>query len=288
MPVPGSDSLASAFDVLVIVPTYNEAENLRPVLARLAAAVPAAHVLVVDDGSPDGTGAIADELAALDPRVSVLHRTSKEGLGAAYLAGFAWGLERGYDVLVEMDADGSHTPEELPRLLSALQDADVVLGSRWMPGGEVRNWPRSRLLLSRGGNAYVRTALGMPLTDATGGFRAYRASFLRSLALNTVSSQGYCFQVDLVWRAWRQGRRIVEVPITFVERERGTSKMSRDIVAEALWRVTWWGVQSRRGRASAPGPASDAVGTVDPTGPAGPSVDGAGRTAADVSSRAGR
>ena len=183
MPVPGSDSLASAFDVLVIVPTYNEAENLRPVLARLAAAVPAAHVLVVDDGSPDGTGAIADELAALDPRVSVLHRTSKEGLGAAYLAGFAWGLERGYDVLVEMDADGSHRPEDLPRLLTALSDADLVLGSRWVPGGGVVNWPLIRKLISRGGTTYARLALGIDIRDVTGGFRAYRRATLEQLGL---------------------------------------------------------------------------------------------------------
>jgi glycosyltransferase involved in cell wall biosynthesis len=235
--------------ILVCIPTYDERDNLPGTVRRLRAAVPEADVLVLDDNSPDGTGEIADELSAADPAVQVMHRPGKSGLGAAYVAGFGHALAAGYDVVVEMDADGSHTPEELPRLLSALQDADVVLGSRWMPGGEVRNWPRSRLLLSRGGNAYVRTALGMPLTDATGGFRAYRASFLRSLALDQVSSQGYCFQVDLVWQAWRQRRRIVEVPITFIERERGRSKMSRDIVAEALWRVTWWGVRSRRGRA---------------------------------------
>jgi glycosyltransferase involved in cell wall biosynthesis len=234
--------------ILVCIPTYDERDNLPGTLRRLRAAVPEADVLVIDDNSPDGTGQIADELAAADPGVHVLHRAGKAGLGAAYVAGFAWGLERAYDVLVEMDADGSHTPEELPRLLSALHRADVVLGSRWMPGGEVRNWPRSRLVLSRGGNAYVRGALGMPLTDATGGFRAYRASVIRSLALETVASQGYCFQVDLVWQAWQRGHRVVEVPITFVERERGRSKMSRDIVAEALWRVTWWGLRSRRGR----------------------------------------
>ncbi len=238
--------------ILVCIPTYDERDNLPGTVRRLRAAVPEADVLIIDDASPDGTGAIADEMAASDGQIQVLHRAGKAGLGAAYVAGFAWGLEHGYDVLVEMDADGSHTPEELPRLLSALNDADVVLGSRWMPGGEVRNWPKSRLVLSRGGNAYVRTALGMPLSDATGGFRAYRAQVLRSLALETVSSQGYCFQVDLVWQAWRQGRRVLEVPITFVERERGKSKMSRDIVAEALWRVTWWGIRSRRGRGGAP------------------------------------
>ena len=287
-PTPVRPGRLRAPRILVCIPTYDERDNLPGTVTRLRAAVPEAEVLVIDDASPDGTGEIAEELAAADPCISVLHRAGKAGLGAAYVAGFVHALERGYDVVVEMDADGSHAPEELPRLLSALQDADVVLGSRWMPGGEVRNWPRSRLVLSRGGNAYVRGALGMPLTDATGGFRAYRASFLRSLALNTVSSQGYCFQVDLVWRAWRQGRRIVEVPITFVERERGTSKMSRDIVAEALWRVTWWGVQSRRGKAPVPGPASDAVGAVDPMGPAGPSTDGSRTTAENIVSRVGR
>ncbi len=235
--------------LLVVMPTYDEAENLREVAQRLHAAVPDAHLLVVDDASPDGTGIIADELATDDERVHVLHRSGKAGLGAAYVAGFRWAAERGYDVVVEMDADGSHAPEQLPRLLEALRDADVVLGSRWVPGGEVVNWPRSRQLLSRGGNAYTRLALGLPLRDATGGYRAYRRQVLDALPLHRVHSQGYCFQVDLAWRAWRAGNRVVEVPITFVERERGSSKMSRDIVVEALWRVTVWGLTSRRWRA---------------------------------------
>ena len=234
--------------VLVIVPTYDEAENLEPIVARLHAAVPTADLLVVDDDSPDGTGRIADRLAAEDARVHVLHRGDKAGLGAAYIAGFAWARERGYDVAVEMDADGSHSPEQLPRLLEALADADVVLGSRWVPGGEVVNWPRSRELLSRGGNAYTRVVLGLPLKDATGGYRAYRRTVLDSLPLDRVASQGYCFQVDLAWQSWRAGYDVVEVPITFVERERGTSKMSRAIVAEALWRVTWWGLRTPRSR----------------------------------------
>ena len=238
--------------VLVIVPTYDEAENLEPIVARLHAAVPTADLLVVDDDSPDGTGRIADRLAAEDARVHVLHRGDKAGLGAAYIAGFAWARERGYDVAVEMDADGSHSPEQLPRLLEALADADVVLGSRWVPGGEVVNWPRSRELLSRGGNAYTRVVLGLPLKDATGGYRAYRRTVLDSLPLDRVASQGYCFQVDLAWQSWRAGYDVVEVPITFVERERGTSKMSRAIVAEALWRVTWWGLRSGRSRRSLP------------------------------------
>jgi dolichol-phosphate mannosyltransferase len=234
--------------VLVVTPTYNEVDNVGPIAERLRAAVPEASLLVVDDGSPDGTGAAADRIAAADPRVHVLHRTEKAGLGAAYTAGFAWAGEHGYDVVVEMDADGSHAPEELPRLLAALEDADVVLGSRWVEGGRVVNWPKSRELLSRGGNWWTRTVLGLPLRDATGGYRAYRREVLDAVPLDAVASQGYCFQVDLAWQAWRAGFRIVEVPITFVERERGTSKMSRAIVVEALWRVTWWGLTSRRSR----------------------------------------
>lgn len=242
--------------VLVCVPTYDEAENVAWIVGRVRAAVPEADVLIADDSSPDGTGDIADALAAADPRVHVLHRAGKEGLGAAYIAAFAWAREHGYDVAVEMDADGSHQPEELPRLLAALRTADVVLGSRWVPGGEVRNWPMSRRLLSQGGNTYTRLALGVPLRDATGGYRAYRMAVLGALPLGEVASQGYCFQVDLAWQAWRAGFRIVEVPITFVERERGQSKMSRVIVAEALWRVTWWAVRSRRARPAGRNPAS--------------------------------
>ena len=231
--------------VLVVVPTYDERDNLGPIASRLLAAVPAADLLVVDDGSPDGTGQLADELAASDPRVHVLHRTSKAGLGAAYVAGFAWAREHDYDVVVEMDADGSHSPEQLPQLLAALEDADLALGSRWVPGGRVVNWPRSRELLSRGGNAYTRAVLRLPLRDATGGYRAYRRCVLDRLPLSEVASQGYCFQVDLAWRTWQAGFSVVEVPITFVERERGQSKMSRAIVLEALWRVTWWGLRRR-------------------------------------------
>ncbi len=240
--------------VLVVIPTYDEVDNLGPILDRLHAAVPSACALVVDDGSPDGTGRLADERAAADQRVFVLHRTEKNGLGAAYVAGFAWAAEHGFDVVVEMDADGSHAPEQLPRLLAALETADVVLGSRWVDGGEVVNWPRTRELLSRGGNAYTRLALGLPLRDATGGYRAYRREVLDALPLGDVHSQGYCFQVDLAWQAWRAGYRVAEVPITFVERERGESKMSRQIVVEALWRVTWWGLRSgrSRGRRAAP------------------------------------
>jgi dolichol-phosphate mannosyltransferase len=235
--------------VLVIVPTYNEAESLPGVLARLLSAVPHVNVLVADDGSPDGTGAIADALAAQDSRIHVLHRSAKAGLGAAYIAGFRWGLARGYGVLVEMDADGSHRPEDLPRLLAALDRADLVLGSRWVPGGTVVNWPASRRLISRGGTMYAKLALGIHIRDATGGFRAFRRQTLEGLDLDGVSSQGYCFQIDLAWRAVQRGFTVVEVPITFVERELGVSKMSRSIVVEALWRVTAWGVESRVARA---------------------------------------
>ncbi|QSB12648.1 polyprenol monophosphomannose synthase [Natronosporangium hydrolyticum] len=232
--------------VLVVIPTYNEAENLPLITARVRAAVPAVEILVVDDASPDGTGELADQLAAEDDQIHVLHRAGKQGLGAAYLAGFSWATDRGFDVVVEMDADGSHAPEQLSALLAQLPTADVVLGSRWVPGGEVVNWPLQRKLLSRGGNIYTRLALGMPIKDATGGYRAYRIPALEKINVDSVASQGYCFQVDLAWRAHRHGLRVVEVPITFTERERGASKMSPAIVREALWRVTVWGFQARR------------------------------------------
>jgi dolichol-phosphate mannosyltransferase len=232
--------------VLVIVPTYNERDNIEHTLGRLRAAVPSADVLVVDDGSPDGTGKIADALAQDDAQIRVLHRSAKDGLGAAYIAGFDWALDAGYDVLVEMDADGSHPPEQLPRLLAALSHADVVLGSRWIPGGSVENWPMSRHIISRGGNFYTRVALGARIKDITGGYRAYRREVLEGIGYADVASEGYCFQVDLAWRAVRGGYRVVEVPITFVERERGESKMSKDIVREALLRVTEWGYAYRK------------------------------------------
>ena len=231
--------------VLVIVPTYNESENITVLAGRLFAAVPTVDLLIVDDNSPDGTGKLADEMARDNPRVHVLHRPGKQGLGAAYIAGFDWGLDAGYDVLVEMDADGSHAPEQLPRLLAALDRADLVLGSRWVPGGSAVNWPMRREVLSRGGNFYTRMALGITLHDATGGFRAFRREVLEGIDYAAVASQGYCFQVDLAWRAVRGGYRVVEVPITFAERERGESKMSGAIVREALWKVTQWGANHR-------------------------------------------
>jgi dolichol-phosphate mannosyltransferase len=228
--------------VVVVVPTYNERENLDSVASRVKDAVPDADLLIVDDNSPDGTGELADKLATEDPHVHVMHRPGKAGLGTAYRAGFRWALDRGYDAIIEMDADGSHQPEDLPRLIAALDRADLVLGSRWVPGGKVLNWPKSRHLISRGGNIYVRIMLGIKIKDATGGFRAFRAGTLRAIPLDEVSSQGYCFQVDLTMRTLAAGLTVTEIPITFVERERGTSKMSNAIVREAFLRVAQWGI----------------------------------------------
>ena len=228
--------------ILVIIPTYNELKSLPKTLARVQSSVPCVEVLIVDDNSPDGTGKVADEWASEHAQIHVMHRMEKGGLGAAYLAGFAWGLQQGFDVLVEMDADGSHQPEQLPSLLAALEYSDLVLGSRWVQGGGTENWSKNRELLSKGGNYYTKVMLGIDIKDATGGYRAFTAKALRSLNLHEVTSQGYCFQVDLAWRATRRGLVITEVPITFVEREVGTSKMSWKIVAEALWRVTVWGI----------------------------------------------
>lgn len=234
--------------VLVVMPTYNEAQTLPMTLTKLLDRVSKVDVLVVDDGSPDGTGALADEMAAANPRISVMHRTSKDGLGAAYLAGFSWGLERGYDVICEMDADGSHRAADLPLILDELKanpNASLVLGSRWVPGGAVENWPKHREFLSRGGNTYVRVMLDLGLKDATGGFRAYRSSVLKALDFEQIQSHGYCFQVDMARSVLEHGGEVREVPITFVERTAGESKMSGNIVAEALLKVTGWGVEKR-------------------------------------------
>jgi dolichol-phosphate mannosyltransferase len=232
---------------LVIIPTYNEREALPGVLARLRAAAPAADVLIVDDDSPDGTGQWADTQSATDPAVHVLHHGGKAGLGAAYLSGFAWGLARGYTVLCEMDADGSHRPEQLPTLLAAVDaGADLAIGSRWIRGGEVVNWPWYRSALSRGGNTYVAIMLRLPIRDATAGFRAYRADLLKRLKLDDVEARGYVFQVDMSCRAVAAGARIVEVPISFIERELGVSKMSTAIVLEAMGKVTRWGLRRKR------------------------------------------
>ncbi|WP_240771247.1 polyprenol monophosphomannose synthase [Nocardioides sp. GY 10113] len=229
----------------MVVPTYNEAENLGWIADRLRRAQPEVDLLVVDDASPDGTGRIADELAAADPHVHVLHREGKGGLGAAYLAGFAWGLGEGYDVIGEMDADGSHQPEQLHRLLSALQDADLVIGSRWVPGGSVVNWPWQREALSRGGNLYVRLLLGIDVRDATAGYRVFRRTTLEKISLDEVRSTGYVFQTDLAARTLRAGLTVAEVPIEFVERVRGDSKMSGQVALESLARVTQWGIRER-------------------------------------------
>lgn len=245
-------SEARTASTLVVIPTYNERENLESIVDRLRVAQPDVAVLVVDDGSPDGTGAIADAIASEDERVHVLHRSGKAGLGAAYLAGFAWGLERDYGILVEMDADGSHRPEELHRLLDrSAAGADLVIGSRWVPGGTVVNWPWHRIALSRGGSLYSRIMLGVRVRDLTGGYRAIRADLLRTLLAEDIESAGYCFQVDLARRALRYGAEVAEVPIAFVERERGESKMSGTIVVEALLRVTSWGIRRVIGRGPA-------------------------------------
>jgi dolichol-phosphate mannosyltransferase len=230
---------------VMVVPTYNEAGNVAWIIERLRAAQPSVDVLVVDDGSPDGTGAIADAIAAVDDQVHVLHRTAKGGLGAAYLAGFAWALDHDYDVIGEMDADGSHQPEQLQRLLTGLLDSDLVIGSRWVPGGSVVNWPWERELLSRGGNLYVRTLLGIGVRDATAGYRLFRRSTLEKIRLDEVRSTGYVFQTDLVARTLRAGLTVREVPIEFVERVRGESKMSGQVALESLKRITQWGLRER-------------------------------------------
>lgn len=231
--------------VLACLPTYNERENLESVITRIRRATPDLDILVLDDNSPDGTGELADQLASQDRAVHVLHRRAKEGLGPAYLAGFRWAAEHGYDAVVEIDADGSHPPEQLPALLAAAKDADLVIGSRWVQGGSVHRWPAHRRALSRGANTYTRHALGIPVRDSTAGFRVYRVCALEAMDTEAVASQGYCFQVDLTLRALDRGLRVVEVPIAFVERELGTSKMSRQIVLEAAASVGRWAVQRR-------------------------------------------
>ena len=242
-PTPGPSPLGR---VVMVVPTYNEADNLGWIIGRLREAQPDVHVLVVDDNSPDGTGKLADELAAADAAVQVVHRSEKGGLGAAYRHGFRVALDAGYDVIGEMDADGSHQPEQLQLLLDALVDADLVIGSRWVSGGSVVNWPFRRELLSRGGNLYVRILLGVPVRDATAGFRLFRRAALEAIDLESVQSTGYVFQTDMVVRCLRRGLRVREVPIEFVERVRGDSKMTGQVAAESLRRITVWGLRERR------------------------------------------
>jgi dolichol-phosphate mannosyltransferase len=246
------------------MPTYNERQNLEIMAGRIRESTPDADLLVVDDNSPDGTGDLADKLAETDSHVHVMHRTEKAGLGRAYVAGFSWALEQGYDVICEMDADGSHRPEDLPRVLKALPAADAVIGSRYVPGGTVVNWPLSRQFLSWGANVYTRIMLGVRIKDATGGFRAYKAQTLRTIGLDDIESAGYCFQIDMTLRVLQSGLKLAEVPITFVERERGASKMSRSVILESLTRVARWGISSwahgdtaasaRRKRTLLPGP----------------------------------
>jgi dolichol-phosphate mannosyltransferase len=234
----------------MVIPTYNEALNLAWIVGRLREAQPGVDVMVVDDNSPDGTGKIADELAAADPAVTVVHRTEKAGLGAAYLHGFQVALDAGYDVIGEMDADGSHQPEQLHLLLDSLRSADLVIGSRWVPGGSVVNWPKSREFLSRGGNLYVRMLLGVKVRDATAGFRVFRRATLEAIDVASVQSTGYVFQTDMAWRTLRAGLKVVEVPIEFIERERGDSKMSGAVASESLKRITRWGLSERRAQLS--------------------------------------
>ncbi len=233
---------------LVILPTYNESENLSQIVPAILEQDPRLEVLVVDDNSPDGTGQLADQLVAAFARVNVLHRPGKEGLGKAYLAGFRWGIERKYDRLLEMDADFSHDPKFLPTLLAAADSADLVIGSRYKSGVNVINWPMSRLLLSYFANIYVRWVTGLPLTDGTGGFKCFRREVLEALPFDRIRSNGYAFQIEMSFRAWRKRYRLVEVPIVFTDRVEGTSKMSKAIVREAVWMVWWLWIADRLGR----------------------------------------
>ena len=224
-------------DTLIIIPTYNECENARTIAEAVFRRAPDVDILFVDDNSPDGTGAIADEMAAADPRVNVMHRLQKNGLGRAYIAGFKWALARHYQFIFEMDADFSHNPKDIPRLRAAAEEAGLVLGSRYIDGIRVINWPLRRLFLSRGAGLYVKLITGMPFTDPTGGFKCFRRCVLEAIHLDEITSNGYSFQVEMTHTAWRTGCRIVEVPIVFTERHNGTSKMCKKIVFEALWMV---------------------------------------------------
>jgi dolichol-phosphate mannosyltransferase len=234
--------------VLVIIPTYNEAKNLPQIVPAILLQDPRIEILVVDDSSPDGTGRLADEMGAREPRIHCLHRTAKEGLGRAYIAGFRWALQHGFDFIFEMDADFSHDPAFLPRFLEAAREADLVLGSRYKTGVNVINWPVSRLLLSLGANAYARWITGLPLTDSTGGFKCFRRAVLQAIDLDAVRSNGYAFQIEMSFRAWKKGFRITEVPIIFHDRVEGQSKMNKRIVREAIWMVWWLRFQALLGR----------------------------------------
>lgn len=227
---------------LLCIPTYNESETITEIIARtLAVAVPGLHILVIDDNSPDGTANLVEALG--ESRVKVLHRQRKEGLGPAYIAGFTWGLNQGFDYIIEMDADGSHQPEELYRLIAAASGADLVLGTRWIQGGKVINWPVHRRAISRAGTWYAELALKLPFKDLTGGFRLYRAEILQRLDLGSISARGYGFQLEMALRVADMGGVVREVPITFIERSKGRSKMSKAIVWEAFLKTTQWGFQ---------------------------------------------
>ncbi len=234
---------------LVIVPTYNERFNIARLIPAILAQDPSLEILVVDDGSPDGTGAIVDGIAANNARVHVIHRAEKLGLGTAYIAGFLWALERKYDLVFEMDADFSHNPDRLPEFLAAIKESDVVLGSRYQDGHvNVVNWPMSRLFLSYGANIYARAVTGLPIFDTTGGFKCFRRNVLESIDLNSIKSNGYAFQIEMSYRAWKRGFRLFEIPIIFVDRTEGVSKMSKKIVREAIWmvwRLRWWSLTGR-------------------------------------------
>lgn len=230
----------------MILPTYNEAGTIAAVIEKTLASTPEVDILVVDDASPDGTGEIADRIAMGESRVRVMHRSAKGGLGPAYLAGFRDGLDRGYDALLEMDSDLSHDPADVARLVAGATNADLVIGSRYVPGGSTVNWSRFRRILSRAGTLYAKGMLGLPLSDATSGFRCYRRAVLESIPLHAIGSEGYAFQIEMAWRTWTLGFRTVEIPIVFTERRQGASKMSRRIVFEALWRVFGWAVRRTR------------------------------------------
>ena len=233
---------------LVVVPTYNESANLPLIVPEILAQDARLHVLVVDDNSPDGTGELADRLAAADPRVQVLHRPGKGGLGKAYLAGFRWALERDYELVFEMDADFSHDPKFLGKFLQAVEAADLVIGSRYKTGVNVINWPISRLLLSLGANQYARWITGLPIMDSTGGFKCFRRRVLEAIDFERVRSNGYAFQIEMSFRAWKKGFRLVEIPIVFTDRVEGQSKMNKRIVREAIWMVWWLRLKSMVGR----------------------------------------
>ena len=251
-PIPIS---GGATRTLVILPTYNERETIGRVLEGVLAAGPNVEALVIDDGSPDGTGDFVEGIAEAQPRVRLVRRAGKQGLASAYLMGFRKGLDEGYDVLVEMDSDLSHRPEDLPRLLQGAESNDLTIGSRYVPGGEVTNWSRARLALSKGGNVYTRLILGIPVSDATSGYRSYRRHLVEVLLSDSITSEGYAFQIELAYRAWRKGFRIGELPIVFREREYGTSKISKRIVVEAILNVAKWGIRDRFNMRRRSGPA---------------------------------